>query len=174
MDTGPHSALSRCARSASSVHRRAARNVRRNLVQLPRTLARASDALPPDAKEHIGTIHTMQGKESDVVILVLGTHPRRNQKAREWTSETSSLLNVAVSRAKRRLLVIGNHAEGSKTATSTNWPPSCPVIRGLPTRGHDSSSAPRRGLPLPRRQLHRHGRRHERRTERPVCRERPR
>jgi superfamily I DNA and/or RNA helicase len=65
-------------------------------------------------KEHIGTIHKMQGKESDVVILVLGTHPRRNQKAREWASETSNLLNVAVSRAKRRLFVIGNHAEWSK------------------------------------------------------------
>jgi len=60
---------------------------------------------------HIGTIHTFQGKEADTVILVLGASGNQNAGARNWAGELPNILNVAVTRAKRRLYVVGNRTE---------------------------------------------------------------
>ncbi len=65
------------------------------------------DKFQKRTKIECGTIHTFQGREAEIVILVLGTTPN-SKKARDWVSATPNILNVAITRARHRLYVIGN------------------------------------------------------------------
>lgn len=58
-------------------------------------------------KTKIGTVHTFQGKEAKMVILLLGGHPNR-PGALDWAASKPNLLNVAVTRAKRAIYVVGD------------------------------------------------------------------
>lgn len=56
-----------------------------------------------------GTVHRFQGKEAEIVFIVLGSAPgQAGSGSRRWASLKPNLLNVAVTRAKQRVYVIGN------------------------------------------------------------------
>ncbi len=61
----------------------------------------------------VGTIHTFQGKEAEVVIVLLGGNPNRYGGI-DWASKEPNMLNVALTRAKNLVFVIGNYAIWSK------------------------------------------------------------
>ncbi|WP_342448846.1 AAA domain-containing protein [Mameliella alba] len=58
--------------------------------------------------EHVGTVHTVQGREAGVVAFVLGAQLFSQNGARAWAGGRPNLVNVAVTRAKASLYVIGN------------------------------------------------------------------
>ena len=72
-----------------------------------RGLARGANLPAEWVRTGIGTVHTFQGKEADMVILLLGGNPARPGAFR-WAAEKPNLLNVALTRARQRVYVIGN------------------------------------------------------------------
>ena len=61
----------------------------------------------------VGTIHTFQGKESEVVILLLGGNPQKPGSL-NWAAKEPNILNVGLTRAKNLIFVVGNHKSWSK------------------------------------------------------------
>ncbi len=58
--------------------------------------------------KRIGTIHTFQGREVETVVIILGASDAASFGALNWAGNSPNLLNVAVTRAKHSLYVIGN------------------------------------------------------------------
>lgn len=85
-----------------------ANGVRRHLErELPADVFGGRAKLSDWLRERVGTVHTFQGKEEDSVILVLGLSSQ-SPGAAEWASSKPNLLNVALTRAKKRVYVVGS------------------------------------------------------------------
>ena len=57
----------------------------------------------------VGTVHRFQGREADIVYLVLGSAPGSiGEGSRAWAASQPNLLNVALTRARARIYVIGD------------------------------------------------------------------
>ena len=59
-------------------------------------------------QKNVGTVHTFQGKESSIVLLVLGRNGTDIGKAVPLVTKPN-LLNVAVTRAKDYFFIIGDY-----------------------------------------------------------------
>lgn len=98
-------------------------------------------------QDRVGTVHTFQGKEADAVVIVLGAPLESSVGARRWAGHPSNLLNVAVTRAKHRLYVIGNR-EAWKSAGAFSHLAQMLQVMGRP-RPPESDVTPQ-----PRRKSH--------------------
>ena len=78
------------------------REIRENLLER----LKRNEALEKWGRTRIGTVHSFQGKEEEMVWMVLGCsteHPG----AAYWASGKPNLLNVALTRARKRFFMIG-------------------------------------------------------------------
>lgn len=72
------------------------------------------------ATENIGTVHTFQGKEaSTVLICTAASQIRKNTGGITWVNSKPNLLNVAVTRAKHHLFVLGDQKDWQHGAMSS-------------------------------------------------------
>lgn len=78
--------------------------------------------------ERCGTVYTFQGKEAEGVICVLGASGPDQEGARRWAGSPPNQVNVAVSRAKDALYVVGNRSAWRNHGAFTD------VARSLPDR----------------------------------------
>lgn len=64
-------------------------------------------------ESRIGTVHKVQGREADSVVLVLGAPLPAQRGARMWAGAQPNILNVAVTRAQENLYVVGSRSAWS-------------------------------------------------------------
>lgn len=53
-----------------------------------------------------GTIHSVQGAEKDTIIISSSISPKTSKKTFEWLKNNAEITNVAVTRAKKNLIVV--------------------------------------------------------------------
>ena len=71
--------------------------------------AAANKKIADFCNDHIGTVHTFQGKEASTVIFcAAASEVRKKAGGIKWVNSKPNLLNVAVTRAKAHLFVLGN------------------------------------------------------------------
>ncbi|MBP1040988.1 ATP-binding protein [Vagococcus sp. BWB3-3] len=61
------------------------------------------------SKTSVGTVHTFQGKEEDTVYFICGTD-EKTEGAANWSCQKANLLNVAITRAKKEFIIIGDYS----------------------------------------------------------------
>ncbi|WP_353854152.1 ATP-binding protein [Bacillus sp. Bos-x628] len=64
-------------------------------------------------KNSVGTVHTFQGKEAEIVYFVVGTD-ENSDGAANWSCSKPNLINVAVTRAKKEFYIVGDYQRISK------------------------------------------------------------
>jgi hypothetical protein len=101
----------------------------REMIRHNRAIAdRLPGAIWEWTRDRVGTVHTFQGKEADTVVIVLGAPADISAGARRWAGHPPNLLNVAVTRAKRRIYVIGNRDAWREAGAFSHLAQMLPVL----------------------------------------------
>lgn len=64
-----------------------------------------------DGEISCGTVHAFQGDEKDEILFSLALTENTQQKTYDWVKNNSELINVAVSRAKNKLVIISSEKD---------------------------------------------------------------
>lgn len=64
-----------------------------------------------DQEINCGTVHAFQGDEKDEILFSLALTDHTHEKTYDWLKNNRELLNVAVSRAKEKLILISSNKE---------------------------------------------------------------
>ena len=64
-----------------------------------------------------GTIHQVQGAEKDTIIISTSISPKTSKKTFDWIKNNSEITNVAVTRAKKNLIVVSDIEALDKLST---------------------------------------------------------
>jgi hypothetical protein len=113
-------------------------------------------------KMSVGTVHTFQGKEQETVVLALGG---TSDAAIRWASGSPNILNVAVTRAKRRLYVVGDRTRWMNASELVGeldvlpWEAALDITATVPPLAGDLAHGPGPAAPrlLPQRLARRTG-----------------
>lgn len=62
----------------------------------------------------VGTVHTYQGDEKDTIYLSTCVTPHTLPKTYDWVRNNQELINVATTRAKKELIIVGDYNEVKK------------------------------------------------------------
>jgi hypothetical protein len=85
-----------------------------------KSINRVLESKKDNTEKIFGTVHTFQGKEADVVFIVLGG---KKDGSKSWAAQKANILNVALTRAKKKVYIVGDYEKWKKlnyfnTATS--------------------------------------------------------
>jgi len=85
---------------------------------------------------HCGTIHSLQGAEQDTVIMSMAISQRTSQRTFQWIKDNFEIINVAVTRAKSKLVIAADTE--SINALSTDNDDLANLIRYVRSNGRET------------------------------------
>lgn len=80
------------------------------------------------------TIHSMQGGEKDTIIISTALSPKTSRHTFEWVMNNTEIINVAITRAKKRL-IIANDFEATKILANNEQSDLMDLIEYVKSKG---------------------------------------
>ena len=68
----------------------------------------------------VGTVHTFQGDEKDVIYLSSGITRQTHEKSYDWLRNNQELINVATTRAKNRFILVSDEEQIKRRSKQKN------------------------------------------------------
>lgn len=94
-----------------------------------------------DSDVACGTVHAFQGDEKDEILFSLALTDRTNSGTYDWLKNNRELINVAVSRAKNKLILISSNKELKRLHNADEQDDLYELVKYVQSKGEYSVSA---------------------------------